>query len=93
MARTTNRCSSCDAIVSIKERYCPKCGEEIHKRKLTKEYSGVLHQQGRIAIDDDWDEEVSVSREAEGVAQVRCESCGATNKHSQLRCRNCGAKL
>ncbi|MFW9921247.1 MAG: zinc-ribbon domain-containing protein [Candidatus Thorarchaeota archaeon] len=93
MAKAGNKCRSCGATVSIKERYCPKCGKEILQRRLTKDFSGVLHQQGRVVIDDDWSEESQLHSKSERVASVRCESCGSINTVSSKQCNHCGASL
>ncbi|MCK5150973.1 MAG: hypothetical protein KAQ65_03990 [Candidatus Thorarchaeota archaeon] len=93
MTRKKITCSSCGARISIMSNKCSKCGK-VRVRKVTrKTYSGVRHQQGRVKMDEDWNENTQRSTKVGKLATTRCASCGSTNSRGSLRCKNCGASL
>ena len=87
-------CQWCGAQIPDKSSKCPKCGKSALRTKISKGYTGVYHQQGRMITDSDWDESPSIRRrERMEMAKVSCDSCGAINDARKTKCQNCGASL
>lgn len=62
------RCSGCGKELKPKAKSCPNCGRLVTTRdrfsfKSNESYSGVLHQQGRVMVDEDYSEEVKLATE------------------------------
>ncbi|TFH00676.1 MAG: zinc ribbon domain-containing protein [Candidatus Thorarchaeota archaeon] len=85
------RCSGCGKELNPKTKSCPNCGRlvtaSIRDRlysKSSESYSGVLHQQGRVMVDQDYSEEVKKATERREMTKDS-QVAQPTDGHKPLR--------
>ncbi|MGY5874045.1 MAG: zinc-ribbon domain-containing protein [Candidatus Thorarchaeota archaeon] len=86
-------CKSCGASISDTDNKCPACGKVVAGFDAKKDYSRVLHQQGRVSLDTDWKDSPDIEERETRITGVRCSSCGAISSVKSRQCPNCGASF
>ena len=98
------RCPRCGKDLEPDTKLCPYCNKQILESSRARQYSGVRHQQGRVATDGDYYEDVLKPRSQVSLKGVGARMSGSSRvratRHKisdsefdsslKIRCLKCG---
>ena len=83
------RCSGCGKELKPTTKSCPNCGRLVTMRarfssKSSESYSDVMHQQGRVIVDQDYSEEVKIVTERRKMTKDS-QAAKSTDNHNIIK--------